>query len=82
MGFLPPPQRRWPPSEFAMIQNVLQRIGGIENYGILSILLFFAVFLGMLVWACRLKQGFLQSMASLPLAPDAENSDQPETSHE
>lgn len=50
-----------------MIRNVLSHIGGIEIYGILSILLFFAVFTGMLVWACRLKRSHLESMGELPL---------------
>lgn len=65
-----------------MIEHVLQRIGGIENYGILSIVLFFLFFVGMLAWACRLKKPFLESMASLPLEPDPQNSERPETAYE
>ncbi|MCZ7641247.1 MAG: hypothetical protein M5U12_37455 [Verrucomicrobia bacterium] len=53
-----------------MVQNVLQHIGGIERYGILSILLFFATFLGIVVWALRLKTPFLKSMAAKPLEDD------------
>jgi cytochrome c oxidase cbb3-type subunit IV len=64
-----------------MIEHVLQRIGGIENYGILSIVLFFLFFLGMLAWAFRLKRPFLKSMAALPLEADADN-DQPERPYE
>ncbi len=50
-----------------MIQNVLRNLGGIENYGIASLCLFFAVFGGMLVWAFRRKQSYLDHMARLPL---------------
>jgi hypothetical protein len=50
-----------------MIRNVLSHIGGIEAYGILSILLFFAFFTGMLVWAFRIKPGHLEAMGRIPL---------------
>ena len=67
-----------------MIQNVLQHLGGIENYGVLSMLLFIVAFLGIVVWACRLKQPFLDSMASLPLepTPTSANPDPSETAYE
>jgi cbb3-type cytochrome oxidase subunit 3 len=54
-----------------MIRNVLEHIGGIERYGIISILLFFACFVGTLVWAFRLKKPFLNRMAAKPLEPDS-----------
>ncbi len=50
-----------------MIRNVLSHIGGVEIYGIASVLLFFAFFTGMLIWAFRLKPGHLESMGRLPL---------------
>jgi cbb3-type cytochrome oxidase subunit 3 len=65
-----------------MIQNVLQHLGGIENYGILSICLFFLCFLGILAWALRLKKSYLDSAAALPLQNDREESKKQETSHE
>jgi len=58
-----------------MIQNVLTHIGGIGIYGVISIGLFFAVFIGVLIWSFRLKQPYLNSMRELPLdgesAPEA-----------
>jgi hypothetical protein len=54
-----------------MIQNVLQHMGGIGGFGLLSICLFFAFFIGMLLWAAFLKKPYLQSMRSLPLDEDA-----------
>ncbi len=63
-----------------MIQNVLRHLGGIENYGILSICLFFVCFLGVLAWALCLKKPFLTSMAAKPLETDLD--DQPSQSSE
>ena len=53
-----------------MIQNVLRNLGGIETVGILSIVLFFVCFAGVLFWAFGLKKEHLDSMSRLPLEPD------------
>lgn len=50
-----------------MIQNVLKGLGGIENYGVLSLFLFLFVFTGMLVWVFCLKKSKLDENARLPL---------------
>jgi len=50
-----------------MIKNVLTHIGGIGLYGVVSICLFFAVFTGSILWACRLKKPFLDAAQNLPL---------------
>ena len=62
-----------------MIQDTLRSIGGIGLYGIISIGLFFTVFLGMLIWVFRLKKNYLNSMGALPIEHDSE-SDLPSTS--
>lgn len=54
-----------------MIQNVLRNLGGIENYGIISLCLFFAIFAMMLVWAFSLGKTHLNRMAELPLEPES-----------
>lgn len=54
-----------------MIKNVLTHIGGISLYGIISICLFFAVFIGVVIWTTGLSKGYLNSMRRLPL-DDAE----------
>lgn len=70
-----------------MIRNVLSHIGGVEVYGIISILLFFAFFAGMLVWAFGLKSSHLQAMSRLPLrdgepgADDATDTTHPVSTH-
>ena len=50
-----------------MIKNVIETLGGIDVYGVISICFFFAFFTGMLVWAFRLKKSYLNSMRELPL---------------
>ena len=50
-----------------MIQNVLRDIGGIGLYGVISVCLFFLVFTGMLIRACRLKKSHVDTMSVLPL---------------
>lgn len=53
-----------------MIQNVLRGIGGVGNYGAISISLFFLVFAGAMIWAFSLKKNYLKTMESLPLQDD------------
>jgi hypothetical protein len=50
-----------------MIKNVLHDIGGVGIYGVISVCLFFAVFLGALLLALRHKPSFLKKMSALPL---------------
>ena len=69
-----------------MIKNVLTHIGGVENFGIISISLFFAFFTGMLIWAFRKKRSYLDAMSVLPLdrdpEPDSTSATSSETRHE
>ena len=65
-----------------MIKNVVSEIGGVGLYGVISISLFFAVFLGMLVWVGRMKKSFAQSMSVLPLNDGEKNPDRKGPSHE
>jgi hypothetical protein len=53
-----------------MIRDALSNLGGVGVYGVISIALFFAVFLGVLFWAGRLKRPWLDTMSHLPLEPD------------
>lgn len=53
-----------------MIRNVLTHIGGVEAYGIVSIILFLLFFLGVLLWAFRLRRSHLDAMGRLPLEDD------------
>ncbi len=65
-----------------MIKNVLSDIGGVGLYGVISICLFFAVFLGMLIWVFGMKKSFAQSMSALPLNDGEKKADRKGVSHE
>jgi cbb3-type cytochrome oxidase subunit 3 len=58
-----------------MIKNVLSDIGGVGLYGVISISLFFAVFIGMLIWAFSMKKSFAQKMSACPLNDGEKNSE-------
>ena len=53
-----------------MIKNVLQDIGGVGIYGILSICIFFAVFSAAVVWTALRKRSYCEEMSALPLNKD------------
>jgi hypothetical protein len=50
-----------------MIQNVLRSLGGIETYGVISVCLFFAVFVVAAIFAFVQKKPFCKAMSALPL---------------
>jgi hypothetical protein len=53
-----------------MIRETMRELGGIGIYGIVSMVLFVAIFLGALVWSLVLKKPHLTHMSHLPLEPD------------
>jgi cbb3-type cytochrome oxidase subunit 3 len=57
-----------------MIQNVIRALGGIDHYGVLSLLIFGAVFIGVLVWAATQRKAHLDHMARVPLELEPEDS--------
>jgi hypothetical protein len=65
-----------------MIKNVLSDIGGVGLYGVISISLFFAVFIGMLIWAFCMKKSFAQKMSACPLHDGEKKSEVKGTTHE
>ena len=71
-----------------MVENVMSRIGGVGLYGVISICLFFAVFVGVLVWTLCLKKPYLEAMRELPLEdsparePDASLTPNPGNKHD
>ena len=54
-----------------MIQNILRHLGGIQNFGIVSLGLFGAVFIGVLFWAFLQKKNHLDYMSRIALDADA-----------
>jgi cbb3-type cytochrome oxidase subunit 3 len=58
-----------------MINQVLSSIRGIEIFPIISLLLFFSFFIGMLVVVLRMNKNHVDRMKNLPLGEDrVENS--------
>ena len=61
-------------------------MGGVGVYGIISICLFFAVFIGVLVWTICLKKPYLKAMRELPLegsaTADADLTPNPKDKHD
>jgi hypothetical protein len=57
-----------------MIRDALSHLGGVGVYGVISICLFFAVFLSLMIWAFRLRKPWLNAMSQLPLEPDDDES--------
>jgi uncharacterized protein YneF (UPF0154 family) len=66
-----------------MIKNVLSEMGGVGLYGVISICLFFTVFLGAILWTFIQRKSLMDAMGALPLADDRVlTSNQGETRHE
>ncbi|MCR5889705.1 hypothetical protein LRS06_18385 [Hymenobacter sp. J193] len=53
-----------------MHKNVLQSIAGIEIYPLISFVIFFLFFLGLLVYVAVANRQHISTMSQLPLAPD------------
>ena len=51
-----------------MIKNVLEHLGGVAGYGIVSLCLFFALFAGIMIWTFRLKKTDLDAAAAVTVA--------------
>ena len=50
-----------------MYRNVLQTIEGIGIYPIISMLIFFSIFMSAIIWFFKADKKHLQRMAELPL---------------
>ncbi|HZR18063.1 MAG TPA: hypothetical protein VFE51_12280 [Verrucomicrobiae bacterium] len=65
-----------------MIQNILRHLGGIQHFGIVSLCLFCAVFVGVLIWAFAQKKTHLEYMARVALDVETETDLARKVSHE
>lgn len=50
-----------------MYKNVLVSIDGINIFPIISLILFFVFFVGLVVWVTRINKNYVKEMESLPL---------------
>jgi hypothetical protein len=60
-----------------MDKNVLQSIAGVEIYPIISFLIFFIFFLGLLLYVVFANRQHLRTMSELPLRHHDEDLSQP-----
>ncbi|MBT4498438.1 MAG: cbb3-type cytochrome c oxidase subunit 3 [Gemmatimonadetes bacterium] len=54
-----------------MYKEVLRSIEGIEIYPIIALLIFFAFFVGVIVWSTRIDKERLRELSILPLDGEA-----------
>lgn len=47
--------------------RIIENLGGIGTFGVISICLFVVVFTSALIWACCLKKSLMDRMQALPL---------------
>ena len=59
------------------IKHHLETIAGIDIYPVLSFIVFFLFFLGVLWWVFTVRRSHIEHMAALPITPD----DQPNATH-
>ena len=52
---------------YNIVHSILREAESINGYGLFSFILFFGFFIGVLIWACRLKKKYLDHMGELPL---------------
>ena len=50
-----------------MYRQVLESIEGIGIYPVISLVIFLAFFIGLVVWLIRVDKGYLERMGKLPL---------------
>lgn len=65
-----------------MIHSILKHLGGIQLYGVVSLCLFGAVFLGVLVWAFLQKKSHLDYMSRVALDRDLDPAHHQKDPHE
>ncbi len=56
-----------------MFSKYLSSIDGVAVFPIISLLIFFTVFVGFLVWTFRIKKSYLREMENLPLLDEEIN---------
>lgn len=57
-----------------MYKQVLQSIAGIDIYPVISLLIFFTFFMGLVVWMFKIKKSYLTKMSNLPIESSNDNS--------
>lgn len=50
-----------------MYKNVLESMAGVDVYPIISLIIFFLFFIGVLLWVMKADKSYINKMGSLPL---------------
>lgn len=50
-----------------MYKDVLSRMEGVDLFPLIALIIFFTFFVLLIVWVVRLKRGYVDSMANMPL---------------
>ncbi len=58
-----------------MFKDIFNAMSGIEVYGIISLILFFLIFLGVIYWSITVDKKYLNKMKQLPLDSSNMNGD-------
>ena len=58
-----------------MFKDIFKAMSGIEVYAIVSLLLFFLIFLGVVYWSIKVDKKYLNKMKHLPLDSSNRNGD-------
>ena len=65
-----------------MIQNVLRSLGGIDNYGVISLCLFCLIFTLVVAWTLLQRKSYLDHMSRIPLESDSDDLNTRKERHE
>ena len=65
-----------------MLHNIIRHLGGVQDFGIISLCLFCAVFVGVLFWAFLQKKNHLEYMSRVALDAETDQTQTGEHSHE
>ncbi len=65
-----------------MIHNVLRTLGGIANYGVVSLCFFGLLFTLVVVWAFLQRKPYLEHMSRIPLESDSDDLNTTKERHE
>ena len=65
-----------------MIHNVLRTLGGIENYGVISLCLFGLIFTLAMAWTFLQRKSYLEQMSRIPLESDSDDLNSRKERHE
>ncbi|QQS36842.1 MAG: cbb3-type cytochrome c oxidase subunit 3 [Ignavibacteriales bacterium] len=50
-----------------MYKNILVSIEGIDIFPIISMILFFVFFIGLIIWVLRIDKNYIKEMENIPL---------------